>query len=235
MTPEQLRETLLTYLPADERDALSAAPLPDAATLHRQLVEVWGDLHALPDEYAWRNLAYHLIEGGQTDRLYALLTDYRWLQAKLDATDSDALESDCAAYLTAVTDGETAQTIQLIQSALRMSAHVLAQDKTQLPYQLTGRLWMYRHQPALAALWRTCHTVTPLEILETQEHPPMFIAGGGLIHTMTGHRAWIRHVVQLDDGRLLSWSEDGTIRFWSADGHLLSTLSSDASGISFVL
>nr|MCU0476805.1 TIR domain-containing protein [Anaerolineae bacterium] len=198
--------------------------LPDPASLHRQLTTGWGDLHALPDAYAWRNLAYHLIEGKQADRLYALLTDYRWLQAKLDATDTNALEADCAAYLAAVTDGETAQTVKLVQSALTMGSHAINYDKTQLPYQLTGRLWTHRDKAGIAELWRTCHTVTPLELIETQTHPPMQQAGGALIRTLTGHIAGVEGALQLKDGRVLSWSRDNTLRLWSPDGHPLATL-----------
>lgn len=55
--------------------------LKDPATLHRRLLSGWGDFHKLPDAYACRWLAYHLVEAGQVARLRELLLDFNFLQA----------------------------------------------------------------------------------------------------------------------------------------------------------
>jgi WD40 repeat protein len=236
-----------------ERDEHSLITLHDL--LHRYTHEHLGDLyvqthldflasygitgwHQLsPDEpYLWRNLAYHLIGGGQTDRLYALLTDYHWLQAKLDATDSGALEADCAAYLAAVTDGETAQTVRLIQSALSMSGHVLAEDKTQLPYQLTGRLWAYREKAGIAELWQQAQGAGMLMILGNPRYAPMEQAGGSLIRTFVGHTDDVKGFQTIDNSSFLSWSKDTTLRIWSiTNGQCTATLSDHRAEITGAL
>jgi hypothetical protein len=83
-------------------------------------------LAAMPPEkrlYLLLTLPSHLVEAGQRDRAKTILLDYAFLQAKLDATDVNALIADCE-YL--VED----EAIRLIQSALRMSTHVLNEDKS---------------------------------------------------------------------------------------------------------
>ena len=44
--------------------AYLAAQLADPAALHARLLDAWGDLHALPDAYAWRWAGYHLAGRG---------------------------------------------------------------------------------------------------------------------------------------------------------------------------
>ena len=59
--------------------------------------------------------------------------DFNFLQSKLKATDASALIADYE-YLPEEAD------LRLVQSAIRLSAHVLARDHHQLAGQLTGRL-----------------------------------------------------------------------------------------------
>ncbi len=129
-----------------ERDTLPA--------LHRRLTERWGvgaegTVTTLPDDYAWRNLGYHLIEGGGADRLRALLLDYRFLRAKLGATDAGALVADCDRLLKRGKD----ETIRVLRSALLLSESVLAEAPDALGHQLVGRMMAHRAQnPELRAL-----------------------------------------------------------------------------------
>jgi hypothetical protein len=197
---------------------------------HTKMIKAWQDLYALPDEYAWRNLAYHLIQSGQDDRLYALLTDYRWLQAKLDATDSGALEADCTALLRIgkypdycrITE-DRQEVIRLIRSVMMLS-HNFLRDKSKLPYFLVGRLWTHRQHPDLDNLWRTCHSITPLELLETQEYPPMRQASKALDKQLRRHTNDVRGVLLMPDGRFVSWSSTNNLRLWSLDGQMLEGL-----------
>jgi len=93
--------------------------LTQAQALHRRLTDSWGvksgaTITTLPDAYAWKNLAYHMIEGGQPDLLRALLLDYRYLHAKLTATDTNTLLDDCDALLKLGKD----ETIRQLRSAI---------------------------------------------------------------------------------------------------------------------
>jgi hypothetical protein len=78
----------------DVMHAYLASQLADPAELHAALLEAWGDPHHLPDDYAWRWVAYHLVEAGRKEDLRRLLFDFDWLQAKLYATDVTALIVD---------------------------------------------------------------------------------------------------------------------------------------------
>ena len=62
--------------------------------IHARLVAGYGDLHHLPDAYAWRWLPYHLVEAGQADLLRALLLTPEWLEAKVRAVGAYALMRD---------------------------------------------------------------------------------------------------------------------------------------------
>ena len=98
-------------------------------------MEAWDALPKLPDAYAWRWLAYHLVQAGHKDDLRQLLLNFGYLQGKLLATDVNALIGDYEPLASADED------LRVIQSALRLSAHVLVRDSRQLAGQLIGRLF----------------------------------------------------------------------------------------------
>ena len=189
-----------------------------------KLIDAWGDLRTLPDDYAWRNIAYHLIEAGKPEALHALLLDYAFLQAKLNATNISALVTDCERL-----SGD--ETIRLLHSALTMSAHILANDHTALVHQLHGRLYSQREQAGI-------------DILRAQTAPPALMplnepthaqAGGSLLRTLTGHTNAVGGALELHDGRLLSWSDDTTLRLWAADGSDLAVLEGHTEAVSSAL
>jgi WD40 repeat protein len=168
------------------------------------------DWTALPPEehYLWRHLAYHLRQAGRGDELCALLFDFDWLQAKLDATDVNALLAD---YEFSVEEGPGGEGLSRVQSAIRFSAHVLLQDKTQLAGQLLARL-AHLPQPELrplfggAARWQGAPWLRPLT-------PTLTPPGGPLLRTLTGHTAWVSAVAVTPDGRrAVSASEDWTLK-----------------------
>jgi WD40 repeat protein len=179
------------------------------AALHAKLIGAWGDLNRLPDAYAWRWLAYHLVEAGQQERLWSLLLRFEWLQAKLDATDVTALISDFAFVA-------SDNALRTVRGAIRLAAHVLARDKTQLAAQLLGRLpvddspeiAMFR---AEASGWRGVTWLRPLE-------PSLTEPGGPLLFTFTGHDGAVRALALSPDGRrAVSGSDDLTVRVWDLD------------------
>jgi len=106
--------------------------LEEPARLHTRLIDGWGDLFALPNDYAWRNLAYHLIQARQPEMLRSLLLNFQWLQTKLDATNIHALVGDGIW----VPEDDA---IRLLMSALRNAAHILVLNKTQLWTQVYAR------------------------------------------------------------------------------------------------
>jgi hypothetical protein len=84
--------------------------------------------------YCFRQLVAHLHEADRNDQVRTVLLDFDWLQGKLETCEVNALIEDYA-YLPEDKD------LQLVQSSIRLSAHVLARDPAQLAGQLIGRLF----------------------------------------------------------------------------------------------
>jgi WD40 repeat protein len=195
-----------TFQLHDVLRSFALAQMPEVKSVHRRLTEAWPDPLNLPDRYAWRWLTYHLAEGGQQDLLRSILLNFDWLRAKLEASDPTALLADLR-YSGA--DGD----LQTLESAVRLSAHVLARDKGQLAGQLLGRL-LVEGSPALGALRdqaarsRGAPWLRPLE-------PTLTVPGGALLFTLTGHTAPVRAVAVTPDGtRAVSASNDLSLRVW---------------------
>jgi hypothetical protein len=89
-------------------------------------------------------VAYHLAKAGRESDLRRLLLNFGYLIGKLAATDTNALIADYD-YLSEDKD------LQLVQSAIRLSAHVLTKDARQLAGQLIGRL-LGNTSPSIQAL-----------------------------------------------------------------------------------
>jgi hypothetical protein len=87
----------------------------------------------------------HLYEADKMEELHDILLDFRWIAAKLNATDVNSLINDYD-YLSEEEEKQRIdnKSLRLIQSALRLSAHILSHDKGQLHSQLYGRLLVQR-------------------------------------------------------------------------------------------
>ena len=170
----------------------------------------------LDDGYFYPYLPYHLAHAGRATDLGALLLNFDWLRAKLHATGINALIADYDLMQTLPTPGgdATARPLHLVQDALRLSAHVLARDPTQLPGQLLGRLGRPQHLKFNDLIQRiTAHKGHSwLRPLQANLIPP----GGPLLRTLTGPRAWITTVAVTPDGRqVVSASSDQTLKVWN--------------------
>jgi WD40 repeat protein len=196
----RLHDIMRTYL---------ATQLQAPAVLHSGLVDSWDDPQSLPHDYLWRWYPYHLVEAGRKDELGKLLLNFKWLQAKLERTDAIALITDYD-YLTDVKE------LKLIQGAVRLSAHVIALDKTQFAGQLLARLPV-NESPEIEALrqyavgWSDSPWLRPLR-------PSLTSPGGALLFTFAGHAGRVRDVVITPDGRrAISASDDRTVKVWDLD------------------
>ena len=195
--------------------------------LHLRLLEAWNALPKLPDAYAWRWVSYHLVQAGRKDDLRRLLLNFDYLQAKLAATDRNALIADYD-YLPEDKD------LRLVQSALRLSAHVLARDARQLPGQLTGRL-LGDKSPEIQALLKQAaeRKAWPcLQPLRANLTPP----GGALVRILAGHTAGVCAVAVTPDGHYaVSGSCDGTLRLWDLEsGQMLRKLTGHTGWVNAV-
>jgi WD40 repeat protein len=160
------------------------------------------------DGYIHRHLAFHLDQAGQRDALLELLSDYRWLEAKLDSTDATALIADYS-----FVRGDAA--LDQVEDALVLSTHVLALDSTQLASQLIGRLQSMtasRIQELLrsARESKTGKWLSPLT-------PSLSQPGGSLLLTIPGHPGIKAIAILPGDRKAISGSTDGTFIEWDLE------------------
>lgn len=108
--------------------------------------------HTVEDDgYFYRHLiTHHLHQTNRISEIRELLLDFRWLQAKLDATDVKALllDFEFAGEEEAIDGVSTRKAIALVKSAIFQSGHILVNDKTQLAGQLLGRLLSFVTPPS---------------------------------------------------------------------------------------
>ena len=208
------QETELVTVHNQFLDAYSQT-LPPVSPSPRLPVTNWWELPT-DEPYLWQYLAYHLTEAGREEELEALLLNFDWLQAKLNATDIYSLIADYD-FLSDNTN------LRLVQEALRLSSHVLVEDKTQLASQLWGRLLSFDVPEIQTLLNQTLQSISPLSPLSPlfplslpwlrPTTPSLTPPGGRLIRTLTGHSSWVNAVAITPDGkRAISGSYDRTLK-----------------------
>ncbi len=133
--------------------------------------------------YFFQHLAYHLARAGRRAELRGLLLDFKWLQARLAHADAHALAAD---YDFMHEDAE----LRLVQGTTRLSAHILARDRSQLAGQLLGRLLRFDSAgiKALVAQAAGSSAMPWLRPLRPCLSPP----GQALVMTLAGHTPGVR-------------------------------------------
>ncbi|MCL1475550.1 hypothetical protein LAY57_33565, partial [Argonema antarcticum A004/B2] len=185
-----------------------------------------------------RTLPQGLARQGDGETLYRLLTDFDFLEAKISHPEfvtKDVIEDYQAALDAGVLfAGEKAETLRLIQGAIRLSAHILERDKTQLVGQLLGRLLSFdlpeiREMLEVAKQRQAALWLRPLTASLT---PP----GGALVRTLSGHTESVSAVAIAPDGKFaVSASWDNTLKVWDlSSGNQLNTLSGHTESVSAV-
>jgi WD40 repeat protein len=179
-------------------------------------------------DYALKHLPSHMAEAGHEKTLFRFLTDFDFIEAKVSHPDiklQELIEDyDRAFEPKLLISGEKAEILRLIQGALRVSAHVLDKDKTQLAGQLLGRLLSFEAPEILALLeqakqWKAAPWLCPLR-------PGLTPLMGALLRILTGHNSWVYGVAITPDGQqAVSASFDHTLKVWDLHtGVLLRTL-----------
>jgi WD40 repeat protein len=128
---------------------------------------------------------------------------------------------------------EQVKTLKRIQGALRLSAHILAKDKTQLVGQLWGRMQCFDVPEIQQLLSQAKQSKTTwLRPLTASLTSP----GGRLLRTLAGHSDWVSTVAATPDGkRAISGSWDHTLKVWNLEtGEELFTLIGHTSYIGAV-
>src|SRR4028119_1678762 len=169
------------------------------------------------------SLPYNLLKSGQWEKYYQILTNFDFLTQKIEhpefgvealIKDYDLIDAPVATTHPEY-DPENIKTLKRIQGALRLSAHVLAKDKTQLVGQLWGRMQCFDVPEIQQLLSQAKQSKTTwLRPLTLSLTPP----GGRLLRTLSGHSSWVNAVTVTPDGkRAISGSSDSTLKVWNLE------------------
>jgi WD40 repeat protein len=203
------------------------------ADLDRTLVDAYqarcsDGWSTVPDDgYVFRYLGRHLASSGRANDLRELLLDIDWIGTKLRRTDIAALLEDYGLF---ANDRAT----RVLGQALRLSAHVVADEPRALVSQLFGRI-DGAAEPELGIQLRTYVQDSPgpwlLPLTASLARP-----GGPLLQTLAGHWGPVSTVGVTPDGRrVVSGSDDGTLKVWDLEsGEALRTFGGHARGVSAV-
>ena len=195
-----------------------------------------------PTPYLWDHLAHHHLQAGDWDALYALLTDFDFLEARCRATSVFDLEADYRLALAAwpPQDVERREVLAALEERLRLEASRIAQAPEWLFPALYNHLrWLdapdgplHRLCEAAAARRQGQNNVLPLlrSRLDPRPEPPLWL------RSLEGHTDWVRAVAVSPDGRfIVSGSDDRTVKVWEAEsGRLLRSLEGHTDDVNAV-
>ena len=161
------------------------------ALVHQRLIDAWGDLKALSSSYAWRWCVFHLTRAGKNDAAMRLLTDFDWLQAKLENSGSNALINDYD-YV------RQSQELGLVQASIRLAAHAVTSDTSEFAGQLLGRLTGDSAEVKAVQNGARAYSshIWLRPVCASLTRP-----GGPILRLLTGHEGPIRDVAVSRDGR----------------------------------
>jgi WD40 repeat protein len=180
--------------------------LASAPSVQKQFMEAMGHYSSWKDRYIWKYCVWHLVEAGEAQAAYRLLTDYNWIFGKLKITNSVyEIAKDCRI----VAHGPE---IQYLYQTLLLSAKVIAHSIHYLPNQLYGRLGGLDNpackqlaEQAQKALLK--YRFSLVSLFPDLEKPDL----KNLV--LRGHTESINGILPVAN-QAISWSSDGTIRLW---------------------
>ena len=187
----------------------------------------WMRLATLDGGYGLRHLATHLAAAGNWDALYALLTDFDFLEARCQATTVFELEADYRLALNAWPQEDTArrEVLSAFEERLRLEASRIAQAPEWFFPALYNHLrWL--DAPDGGPLHRLCETAAFHRTnylrsrLDPRPEPSLWL------RSLEGHTDLVLAVAVSPDGRtIVSGSHDRTVKVWEAEsGRLLRSL-----------
>ncbi|MEG5018495.1 hypothetical protein QUB20_21300, partial [Microcoleus sp. B4-C2] len=168
--------------------------------------------------YALETLPGHLAESVQGERLHQLLTDFDFIEAKLDAVGVQALieDYDLAIVSDVLLSEGQAGTLKLIQGAIRKSAHILERDKMQLAGHLLGRLLDFEMPEIQGVLEQARQSKNSLWLRPLRAN--LERANEGALRTLAGHTNYVTGVAIAPDGKTaISASRDKTLKIWDTE------------------
>ncbi|MEA5535494.1 hypothetical protein [Crocosphaera sp. XPORK-15E] len=191
---------------------------------------------------------YNAAKSNHLTEYYQTLTKFQFLQDKINfaGLEVQGLIEDYDYIKQLDATPQQVKTLQLIQDTLRLSAHILQVDSTQLSSQLWGRLLRFIDPPQPPLSKGESNDIQTLlkQAEQTPTHPrllpytPSFTPPDTpLIRTLTGHSSSVNSVVVTPNGnKVISGSRDNTLKVWSLEtGKLLQTLTGHSNWVNSVV
>ncbi|MGL5060670.1 MAG: WD40 repeat domain-containing protein, partial [Microcoleus sp.] len=167
------------------------------------------------------------------DRYYRWVTDFGFIEAKLDLLGVQALieDYDLARVSDVLLSERQGESLGLIQGAIRKSAHVLERDKTQLAGHLLGRLLDFEMPEIQGMLEQAKQSKDSLWLRPLKAN--LERANEGALRTLVGHTLGVKAVAVAPDGKTaISGSYDKTLKIWDTEtGTELRTLTGHSSPV----
>src|SRR5919199_792962 len=180
---------------------------------------------------------------GHLEKYYQLLTDFDFLAEKINhlefgvqalIEDYDLID-DSEVLAHSKYNPQKVKVLKLIQGALRLSANILVEDKTQLTGQMWGRLQGFEIHEIQCLLEQAKQRkdkpwLCPLTLSLT---PP----GGRLLCALTGHSNSVNAVAVTPNGKqVISASSDKKLKVWDLEtGEKLFTLVGHSASVRAVV
>jgi WD40 repeat protein len=169
--------------------------------------------------YTLETLPRHLVESGQGEKLHQLLTDFDFIEAKLDEFGVQALieDYDLATGSNLLREQDKSRNLYLIPYALRQSAPILSRDKTQLASQLWGRLLAFE-KPEFQRMLEQAKQSKNSPWVRPLRGNLVALPFGACGLMLGGNHSGVQAVAIAPDGkRAISASYDKTLKIWDTD------------------
>lgn len=221
--------SLMTFYHRQLSDAVTEHYLAgdEKRNRHRALARYFGsqelEAKGAPNLRKLSELPYHQAHGELWEESKKTLMDLDFLYAKVKAMGAPPLIAD---YEEVSRLGKEDRDLAVLQDALRLSAHVVTQDPSQVATQLVGRVLGHRaagiqafveHARGWKAVAWLCATTRGL------------VAPSSLRHTLPTQSTML---ALTRDGRVIADSSDGSLRVWDlGSGAELLTWAGAAEGL----
>ena len=189
-----------------------------------------GEEKQKPNRRKLSEMVFHQASAGLAERYSKTLTDYSYLEAKLNVMGIQELIGDFDLVSLAGVTSEKERTLSLLQDALALAAHILSKDPLQLAGQLTGRLKGFQEGSIQDLLDQIRQKVKYPWLRPLDSH--LEAPGGPLIRTLVGHSMMVNNVAITPDNQRIVSVGSKEIKIWDVgNGKCLNTISGHESQI----
>ena len=185
--------------------------------------------------YLFRNGVTHLEEAGRVEQALGLLKDFPYLMARLQALQPGGAEGIGRDWRDLLQNGvDLDAEAQRWEAFFREREHLLCRGNGAWPSHKILLQLAVEHaddspMTRQAEAWLEAGNCDWLWLRNVRRMA--HAAPDPCIRVLEGHLLEVNGATGLEDGRILSWSKDGTLRLWSPEGVPLAVLEGHAAGV----